>query len=54
MNPTIPSPATAKQIQSIQWILNPTGYMETNQKRCGDLFRCHIIAGMGKLCLYGQ
>ena len=47
MNPTIPSPTTAKQIQTIQWILNPTGYMQANQKRYGDLFRCRFAENMG-------
>ncbi len=47
MNPSIPTPATARKIQILQWILNPTGYMESNQKRYGDLYRCQISGGLG-------
>ncbi|MEM6254881.1 MAG: cytochrome P450 [Cyanobacteria bacterium P01_D01_bin.156] len=39
---TIQSPTTPQGIQTIQWALNPLGYMETNQKRYGDFFGAPI------------
>lgn len=39
---TIQHPTTPRGIQTIQWALNPIGYMETNQKRYGDFFGAPI------------
>lgn len=43
---TIPISKTPTFIQQLQWILNPTGYLQTNQRRYSDLFRSQVI-GLG-------
>lgn len=40
---SIPSPKTPRPLQASQWILNPVGYMQTNFKRYGDIFKASII-----------
>ncbi|MEO0867433.1 MAG: cytochrome P450 [Cyanobacteria bacterium J06642_11] len=39
---TVQYPKTPQAIQILQWALNPIGYMETNQRRYGDLFSAPI------------
>ncbi|MEB3289349.1 MAG: cytochrome P450 [Leptolyngbya sp.] len=36
---SIPTPPTPQVLQLINWILDPLAYMDTNQRRLGDLFR---------------
>ncbi|MDJ0598563.1 MAG: cytochrome P450 [Crocosphaera sp.] len=43
---TIPTPKTPKLLQQMQWILNPTGYLQTNHRRYPDVFRAKVI-GLG-------
>ncbi len=43
---TIPISKTPTFIQQLQWILNPTGYLQTNHRRYRDLFRAKVI-GLG-------
>ena len=40
--PAIQYSTTPKGLQTIQWALNPVGYMETNQQRYGHLFAAPI------------
>ena len=39
---TIPKPKTPNALQLLQWILNPTSYLETNFQRYGDIFSVDI------------
>ena len=43
---TIPTPKTPTLVQQLQWVLNPTGYLQTNHHRYPDLFKAKII-GLG-------
>jgi cytochrome P450 len=40
---TIASSKTPDFLQKLQWILNPTGYLESNHSRYPDLFRAKGI-----------
>ena len=42
---SIPAPATPRPLQTASWILDPTGYMRTNRRRFGDLFRVALTPG---------
>ena len=42
---TVPTPKSPTFLQVIQWILDPVGYMESNFKQCGDLFRAYALWG---------
>lgn len=42
---TVPRSTTPEVLQTIQWILNPTGYMLKNFERYGDLFKAIIAWG---------
>lgn len=51
--PSIPS--TPALFQTIQWIFNPVGYMNTNFKRYGDMFRGYVTwDGMDPLILVNE
>lgn len=39
----IPHSKTPKVLQTAEWILHPTGYMQTNFNRYGDIFQAAII-----------
>ncbi|NET37139.1 MAG: hypothetical protein F6K19_34805 [Cyanothece sp. SIO1E1] len=39
---TIQSSRTPALLQTLQWVFNPLGYMETNFQRFGDCFRAEI------------
>ncbi|ACB53173.1 cytochrome P450 [Crocosphaera subtropica ATCC 51142] len=43
---TIPTAKSPKFIQQLQWILNPTGYLQTNHRRYPDIFKAKVI-GLG-------
>ncbi|MDJ0844598.1 cytochrome P450 [Crocosphaera sp.] len=48
---TIPSSKTPKLIQQLQWIFNPTGYLQTNHHRYPDLFKANVI-GLGDQVIF--
>ncbi|MDJ0659485.1 MAG: cytochrome P450 [Crocosphaera sp.] len=43
---TIPACKTPKFVQQLQWIFNPTGYLQTNHSRYPDIFKANVI-GLG-------
>ena len=40
---TIPRPTTPSTIQTIQWLLDPVAYLETNFQRYGDIFYGRVL-----------
>ncbi|MGL5081025.1 MAG: cytochrome P450 [Microcoleaceae cyanobacterium] len=39
---SIPKPKTPELAQTLQWVFNPLGYMETNFQRFGDFFQAEV------------
>ncbi len=48
---TIPSSKTPNFLQKLQWIFNPTGYLQSNHHRYPDIFRANGMGFGGKVVI---